>query len=235
LGSNLIARGLHNQGKLSLNLSDNLGSWQQEVADEHSLLDNRAKLQITRTLSSITEPLRIDDDVPTGDFSAKVNLHQLTGSLLHVVTETVYYFDKLHLTEKIFKPIVAKRPFILVGAPGNLAYLKSYGFRTFDKWIDESYDSEPDHYMRIELITREIEKLCSLTPQQLSELHADMMDTLEYNYNHFYTTFKHHIVNELVDNYVDVIHQVNNSKDAGHWQIPIDPEYYDQVKQRLSS
>ena len=45
--------------------------------------------------------------------------------LFHIVTETIFYDNKLHFTEKVFKPIVARRPFFLVGAPGNLAYLKS--------------------------------------------------------------------------------------------------------------
>ena len=37
----------------------------------------------------------------------------------------------MHLTEKIFKPIVNKQPFMLLAAPDNLAYLKSYGFKTY--------------------------------------------------------------------------------------------------------
>jgi hypothetical protein len=34
---------------------------------------------------------------------------------------------------------------MLLAAPGNLAYLKSYGFKTFDSVIDESYDTIQDN------------------------------------------------------------------------------------------
>jgi hypothetical protein len=78
------------------------------------------------------------------------------SSLWNIVTETVFYDNKLHLTEKIFKPIVLKRPFVLVGAPGNLQYLKEYGFQTFDKWINEDYDNEIDPDIRIKKIVARI-------------------------------------------------------------------------------
>lgn len=92
----------------------------------------------------------------------------------NVVTETNFYDDKLHLTEKIFKPIVIKRPFILVGSPGNLAYLKSYGFETFDKWIDESYDLESDPDTRLCMIVNEIKKLCTLSVHELDTMYQQI-------------------------------------------------------------
>ena len=143
----------------------------------------------------------IDTREPNGSMSANIDINQLTRALWHIVTETVYFLPKLHLTEKIFKPIVAKRPFILVAAPGNLAYLKRYGFKTFDHWIDESYDNEQDHYIRIEKITAEIAKLCALEPIVLKQMHIEMQEILEYNFQHFYGDFKKIIVNELVDNF----------------------------------
>ena len=162
----------------------------------------------------------------------------MTSAFWHVVTETVYFLPKLHLTEKVFKPIVAQRPFILVAAPGNLAYLKSYGFKTFDRWIDESYDQEEDHYVRIEKITREIEKLCALSKTELDTMYNEMKDILVYNYDHFYGEFKTIIVNELVDNFEGILMQFNNGRQPGnhskyHYRYELSREYLAEVKQRL--
>jgi hypothetical protein len=139
----------------------------------------------------------------------------------------VFYDRKLHLTEKIFKPIVSKRPFILVGAPGNLVYLKSYGFKTFDRWIDESYDNELDPDKRISLITEQIEKLCSMSNSQLNDMYADVKSTVEYNFNHFYGNFKTLIINELVDNFRQVLYDFTDSK------VNISNINFDQVKNIL--
>jgi hypothetical protein len=205
LVSNLIKENLLPYGLVSLPLKDSNGTWQDEIENNNSLLDPRAKKTIYQTLKNVTQPLIIDTDSPDGTLSAGIDIDLLSSALWHVVTETVYFHPKLHLTEKIFKPIVAQRPFVLVAAPGNLAYLKSYGFKTFDQWIDESYDSETDHYIRIEKITAEISRLCAMEPADLVMMHQEMKSVLRYNYEHFYGDFKNIIVDELVDNFGDIL------------------------------
>ena len=66
-----------------------------------------------------------------------------------VVMETAFQTKKKHLTEKIFKPIIAGKPFILVAGANNLAYIKSYGFKTFENVINESYDTETNDKQRL--------------------------------------------------------------------------------------
>ena len=127
---------------------------------------------------------------------------------------------------------------MLVAAPGNLAYLKSYGFKTFDRWIDESYDSEQDHYLRIEKITAELARLCAMSPEQLKQMHQEMREVLLYNYNHFYGDFKRIIVDELVDNFEGILMQINNGRMPGnhsrhHQRFDLCKDYYTEVKQRF--
>ena len=202
LVSNLIELDLVQYGRVSLFLKDKDGTWRDAIEDPSVPIDNRARVKIFKALKNINEPLIIDTKEPNGSLSATINFDDLTSALWHIVTETVYFLPKLHLSEKIFKPIVVKRPFILVAAPGNLAYLKRYGFKTFDRWIDESYDDEQDHYIRIEKITEEIAKLCALEPADLLEMHKEMQEVLEYNFQHFYGNFRKIITNELIDNFV---------------------------------
>jgi hypothetical protein len=238
LVSNLIEQDLVKHGHVSLFLNDNIGTWQDAIEDAENPLDNRARVRIYQALEDRTEPLIIDTTEPSGSLSAEVNFKDLTSALFHVVTETVYFLPKLHLTEKVFKPIIAKRPFFLVSTPGSLAYLKSYGFKTFDQWIDESYDSEEDHYMRIEKITAELARLCALDRGALEKIHLEMQEVLEYNYNHFYNKFKDIIVDELVDNFEGVLRQINHGRQPNnhsryHVRFDLPEGHLEEVRKRL--
>jgi hypothetical protein len=234
----MIEQDLVQHGRVSLFLKDNIGTWQEAIEDPENPLDKRARLKIYHALKDRTEPMIIDTTEPNGSLSATVEFDDLTSALFHVVTETVYFLPKLHLTEKVFKPIVAKRPFFLVSTPGSLEYLKSYGFRTFDQWVDESYDLEQDHYIRIEKITAELARLCAMDRSALEKMHTEMQETLEYNFNHFYTTFKDVIIDEAVDNFNGILQQVNNGRypdnhSRHHQRFDLTPEYIAEVKKRL--
>jgi hypothetical protein len=119
--------------------------------------------------------------------------------MLYLVTETVATGRRLHLTEKTFKPICLRMPFIIVGTQGSLQYLRSYGFQTFGDYWDESYDDETDDVKRIEMISQILCRLDSMSLEQKQKLFNDMFDVLEYNYNHFYNgNFEQILWNELV-------------------------------------
>lgn len=118
----------------------------------------------------------------------------------HIVTETVFYYDKLHLTEKIFKPIVSKQPFMLLAAPGNLEYLRSYGFKTFSDVIDESYDNIQDNDLRTEAVVKQLQWYCNLSTSKKQEIINKISPIVEYNFQHFYGMFKHIITSELLNN-----------------------------------
>jgi hypothetical protein len=118
------------------------------------------------------------------------NSHQITmwkqaaESLVHVVTETSYSGKKNHLTEKTFKPIVLKQPFILVSNQGSLEYLRRYGFKTFEGIWDESYDTLPDN-QRISAIGNLLQELeHSNSREWLSEQCAPIV---QHNYDWFYS------------------------------------------------
>jgi hypothetical protein len=112
-------------------------------------------------------------------------LPQLMESFLFVVTETCYWQPKTHLTEKIFKPIVLKMPFLLVGCAHNLEYLRSYGFKTFSDFWDESYDSIEDPMLRLQAVTNILRDISTMSPDQQKSMLHDMLPILEHNYNLF--------------------------------------------------
>ena len=112
---------------------------------------------------------------------------QVEQSLVYVVTETVADGHRQHLTEKIFKPICQQIPFVLVGTSGALAYLRSYGFQTFDRLWDESYDAEPDRARRVEKIGKLLGRLNRLTQAEQQSLYEQAIPIVRHNYDHFYS------------------------------------------------
>jgi len=102
-----------------------------------------------------------------------------------VVTETNAENDFTFYTEKIVKPILAKRLFIVIAGHNYLKNLKSLGFKTFDCVIDESYDDIEDNITRYKAACEEIQKL-SLLPQQ--EVLDKIKPIVEYNKQVMLTT-----------------------------------------------
>ena len=199
--------GLLDRGQISFNVTDNLfDDWQDEVADPNSKLSIHAKQHVEHHLTDINK-LVIDSPQLPG--SASADIPRGNDAFWHIVTETVFYYDKLHLTEKIFKPIVSKQPFMLLAAPGNLAYLKSYGFKTFDSVIDESYDLIQDNDLRTEAVVKQLYWYCNLTPGEKTNVIQQLEPIIDYNFHHFYGEFRHIIARELLDNTKTLFKELN--------------------------
>jgi len=123
---------------------------------------------------------------------------QCAESLLYLVTETVANGRKQHLTEKIFKPICLGMPFIVIGCAGSLEYLRSYGFKTFSTFWDESYDTETDDYKRIEKIAMVLRELDNTSQREKQQIFDQAKSICEHNRNHFYSgSFEKILWNEL--------------------------------------
>jgi len=140
------------------------------------------------TLDQLPHPLRIDhqeeESIPNHSMVLSA-VPECMESFLYVVTETCFWEKKKHLTEKIFKPIILRMPFVLVGCAYNLQYLKSYGFQTFDRWIDESYDYIEDPILRMQAVVKVVEYLASLNLADLTDMLQEMEPVLTHNYNLF--------------------------------------------------
>jgi hypothetical protein len=143
---------------------------------------------ISSTLESAKFPWNMPNESGHPMHSCWLSLFEENAScLIHVITETVYFGRKWHLTEKTFKPICLQMPFVLVSTAGSLKYLKKYGFKTFDTLWDESYDDELDDYRRIEKISALLKQFDIMSSQQKQALHHACWPIVEHNFNHFYS------------------------------------------------
>jgi hypothetical protein len=101
---------------------------------------------------------------------------------VNLVNETHQPGNAVFITEKTYRSINYCRPFIINGDSGSLQYLKEMGFQTFDKFWDESYDTESSDHERINKITKIIQHICGLDHARLMALYESMLPTLEHNY-----------------------------------------------------
>jgi len=116
-----------------------------------------------------------------------------TQSYCNIVLETHFDADQsggAFLTEKTFKPIKHGQPFVIVGAPGSLAALRSLGYRTFDHVIDHSYDLEINNTQRWIKIKSAIAKIKS---QDMHAWFASCLDDIQHNQQLFCSSKKHRL------------------------------------------
>lgn len=103
-------------------------------------------------------------------------------SFCAVVTESRFAQPFANFSEKTLIAIRAQIPFIVVAPPNTLEYIKQFGFKTFDKWWDESYDQEQDHSRRMVKILNLIEYINSKSLEELIKIRKEMKSVLRHNY-----------------------------------------------------
>jgi hypothetical protein len=113
-------------------------------------------------------------------------------SYYSITTETTFFkgnetlargtIPSIFFTEKTYKPMVMKHPFILVTMPKSLQWLKNMGFKTFSPFINESYDDEQDDDTRLQMIVDEVKRLDTLTDQQWIDWQIGVKDIVEHNF-----------------------------------------------------
>lgn len=108
------------------------------------------------------------------------------SSLIYVVSETVFWGKRHHLTEKIFKPICMQMPFVLLSSAGSLEYLKRYDFKTFNHIWDESYDQETDDFKRIEKVATLLKSFDDMSHREHQQILKHCEPVIDYNHRHFY-------------------------------------------------
>jgi hypothetical protein len=125
----------------------------------HSLITGRANAADTRHFSSFYEKIALD-----------------------IVAETVYNYRYPYISEKTLRPIACKRLFIIVGAPGTLALLRSKGFHTFPDIIDEGYDSILDPIKRWCYLENTIKDFVLKPIDEIKEIVKNKSSILEENF-----------------------------------------------------
>ena len=111
-------------------------------------------------------------------------LNHYNDFFIDIVSETRVEGNLFFATEKLWRPIIARRPFIVAG-PGNfLKNLRKLGFKTFNNFWDEGYD-DYNSSERIKLVVQLIDNLGSMSIREIKNLVLSMNHILDHNYNVF--------------------------------------------------
>jgi len=86
--------------------------------------------------------------------------------------------------DRLLAPIIDRQPFLWVGPPDSLRYLRALGFKTFGRVIDEQYDRNGTFGARIMRILGQIEGLVQRPKAALRDLYVDCLPELEHNHAH---------------------------------------------------
>jgi hypothetical protein len=102
--------------------------------------------------------------------------------LIDLVAETWTQGQCFFPTEKTVRPMLLKKPMIVMG-PGNyLDYLHQMGFRTFNDFWNEDYDGFADGNRYQKILTL-IDKISMFSTQHLTDMYQEMQVILDHNYN----------------------------------------------------
>jgi len=116
-------------------------------------------------------------------WNTKFNADFLKKTFVYVITETVSEYPHRYFSEKTWKAMVTGVPFMIVGSQNSLQELQNFGFKTFNKWWSEHYDTLPTTAERIESLVIELKTLSELDNKTLLQIRSEMQSTINHNFN----------------------------------------------------
>ena len=105
----------------------------------------------------------------------------------NAVTEAYYDqsdLDFVMLTEKTWRNVANKKPFVVIGQKHTLKKFHSLGYKSFHPWINESYDNKDDS-VRFYFAFTEIQKLIKMSDDKFNKFLVDVSSIHEHNCKNF--------------------------------------------------
>ena len=165
-----VTRGINSiKDEFPLNLTLNDNSDNMHILNESDL-----ELYKNSLFSLVNETLFHHNVDYVSEFSPLGGLNDIPGRI-HCYPSTFH-------TEKTWKTIRAKHPFIITSVPYTLQGLRELGYKTFHPYIDESYDTIEDDETRLTAIMDEVERLCNMSDDETREWLANVQPICDFNY-----------------------------------------------------
>ena len=144
------------------------------------------------TLDESHEPYKHDGQNNKADYGGIPNDLVTVGSLdiwkqclLYISSETCFnHWEPVFVNERIWKPMIGLRPYIIQGNPKTYKWLEKNGFRTFNR-----YWSHVDLECSIDVLNDHIKVLKFLESKSKDDkmtMYQDMLPDLIYNKQRFY-------------------------------------------------
>jgi len=126
----------------------------------------------------------VDRDDFDNNWAEVINDSLQNRTFVNVVMETHQLpTTELFLSEKSYRPMYTANPFIIFGNPGTLAKLKKDGYKTFDKFWDESYDEDVDLSIRLSRLIKTMETIANTPWDTINSWMEEIELILVHNFN----------------------------------------------------
>ena len=76
---------------------------------------------------------------------------------ISLILETYTRDNTIVFSEKIFRALQMPRPWLLYCSPYSIELLRSHGFDVLDDMVNTTYDTEKNHWMRLDIILDQLE------------------------------------------------------------------------------
>jgi len=150
--------------------------------------------------------------------SASYEASDYQNTQIEIVLETLFDDQRLHLTEKVFRPIACGQPFVIAATQGALAYIRSYGFQTFHPWIDETYDSISDPKERLVAIAAEMQRITNMDASTRQKIMTEIRKIALHNKALFFSDHWHQsVIKEYQQNLVVAKHKLQTRTKGKLW------------------
>jgi hypothetical protein len=114
--------------------------------------------------------------------------NKLTQSFLHIVSESLSTSYYPFFTEKFLYSVVTRGLFLSYAQPKWHDYLeKYYGFKKYSKLFDYRFDTITNPVERLTELMTMISKFSRLSNDDWMDLYQMELDTIEYNYDHYFS------------------------------------------------
>jgi hypothetical protein len=196
-------------------------NWEMELGRGGILQELTSKYNITKNdilsfeskLPLGTEEYETDKSIFYGKelsyMNAVTNVNSpIWDTYFQLVTLTDYFnggsaFNITRYVDKLWKIVATFQPFIVFGTPYSLETLRERGFKTFGKWIDESYDDIYDDIDRFDKTIKLILELSKMSLDKIHEMYLDMSEVLIYNFKRYNELINDTELLKFKDEYID--------------------------------
>jgi hypothetical protein len=155
----------------------------------------RCQSRVDRFISA--GPFLVDDLDTRAHNTYDQNMTDLyTDSYFNIVLETMIDIDDSggqFVTEKTFKPIFNNQFFVAVSSADHLRHLRDLGYKTFGRYIDESYDSNTNNQDRFEAVLDLTKSLIQSGQDNLHRLYRDLSPEIQHNAQVFQAGMAHRL------------------------------------------
>lgn len=150
-------------------------------------------------------------DTLDSSYKFLVDVRTRRNCFFEIVSETGVGDDYLGLTEKPFWATMNSLPIVILGPKNSLQLFRDFGFQSFDKYIDESYDNLSGDE-RTHAVYNLIRQLEAISQVEKLELYESMRPVLEHNYEmtkeHSLISKENRYLESLLNEFSDILRRI---------------------------